>query len=250
MNGPPPGECRAHKKRRTRNNGLEIHCCECGAFYFEIFRKGSGEMPEEITPAPEMGATPAEPTPAPQQTAQPAAIAGTRSAEEIAAELERTRAALKEANKADASKRKRLEELEAAEAERQKAAMTDAERTQARIKELEELSAHQAQLLKQKELQDLQREIAAEIGLPSKLAGKIAGANREEMIADAQAMLEVLPKQEPAKPAPPKLEATNPGNGEQGETRAQKKGRILGTRTNAWDSSGAQDRGCGIFISE
>jgi multidrug efflux pump subunit AcrA (membrane-fusion protein) len=195
-------------------------------------------MPEQETTT-EMVTPPVE-TPAPtQQTTPPAEIASKgKSPAELEAELERTRAALKEANKEAASRRKRQEELEAAEAERTKAAMSDTERQLARIKELEDLSAQQAHLLKEKELHELRREVAAEIGIPAGLAKKIVGATREEMIEDATAMLELLPKQETAKQPAPKLEVTNPGGGDKGETR----------NSNPWDGTGAKDRGGGVVV--
>lgn len=94
-------------------------------------------MPEDekdktnVTP----GETPAEP-PAGETPA-----AG-RTAAELQVELERTARALKEANKEAASRRKRLEELEAKEAERENASKTELEKAQARTAELErELTA-------------------------------------------------------------------------------------------------------------
>jgi DNA repair exonuclease SbcCD ATPase subunit len=59
------------------------------------------------------------------------------NAEELQAELEKTRKALSDANKEAADRRKRLEKLEAAEIERKQAEMTEAEKVQARLTEME-----------------------------------------------------------------------------------------------------------------
>ena len=76
-------------------------------------------------------------TPEEQAAADVAAAeaAANEAPDQTAAELERTRAALKAANKEAADRRKRLEQLEAAEAERQAAAMTETDRLKAEIEQ-------------------------------------------------------------------------------------------------------------------
>lgn len=83
-------------------------------------------------------------TPEPQDAGEkPAAEAG-KSAAELQAELDRTAKALKEANKEAASRRKRLDELEAAEKKRADESKTELEKAQARATELEgQLTAQQ-----------------------------------------------------------------------------------------------------------
>jgi DNA repair exonuclease SbcCD ATPase subunit len=148
------------------------------------------------------------------------------------AELEKTREALKKANKEAAERRKRLEELEAAEKKRAEDAMSETEKLNARLKELETAVSEKDTLLKQKDRQELQRKVAKEVGLPEGLASRIAGETEDEMTADALSVLELLPKQEAKKPAPPKIDPTNPGDGKQGETRAQLKERVRGAKVN------------------
>ena len=198
-----------------------------------------GEMPEQVE------------TPTPQQPKeQPAEITSeTKDASKLEAELEKTRKALKDANKEAADRRKRLDELEKAEQERQQAQMSEQEKLQARLKELENANAEKEKLLKEKDRQELQRKVAKAVGLPDGFAERLRGETEEDLKADATSVLELLPKQEAEKkPVAPKLDPTNPGNGKQAETAAQKKGRILGTRGNVWDGTGADKRGGGVVI--
>lgn len=71
-------------------------------------------------------------------------------ANDVAAELERTRAALRKANREAAANRKRLEELEQAEQDRQQAELSEAERWKKKAEETErqlaEVTSRQRQL--------------------------------------------------------------------------------------------------------
>lgn len=169
---------------------------------------------------------------------------------ETLAELERLRSALKERNKEELARRKKLEELEAKEKEREQAAMTESEKLNARLKELEEANALKDQQLKQTERRELQRKVAKETGLPDGFAERLRGETEDELKADAATVLELLPKQEAEKKQPnaPKLDVTNPGDGKKGETQAQKKARLLGGHVNPWGSEGAADRGGGVIV--
>lgn len=81
-----------------------------------------GVMPDQGNEDPGAGGTPAP-------AAEP-------SLDELRAELERTRGALKAANSESAGRRKRLKELETAEEERKRAQMTELEQAKAREAEL------------------------------------------------------------------------------------------------------------------
>lgn len=143
------------------------------------------------------------------------------------AEFEKLQAALKEANKESASRRKRLEELEAAETKRKEAEMTEAEKAQQRANALE------AELKTLKRI-EMQRTAAEKVGLPATLAKRLQGDTEEELEADAKALLETLPK-----PTKTNLTQTNPGaNGSQSETRDQKKARLMGTPGDIWGGGG------------
>ena len=148
------------------------------------------------------------------------------------AEFDKMQAALKEANKEAAARRKRLEELEAAEAKRKEAEMTETEKAQKRAQELEAK-------LKAYELTEMQRAAAEKAGLPAQLAKRLQGSTAEELEADAKALADTLPK--PTKTA----NVTNPGaNGQQGETREQKRARLEGKPIDPFGSGG------GIFWGE
>lgn len=154
-----------------------------------------------------------------------------------AAELEKIRKALKEAN-AEAAKHRKA--AEAAEAERKAKAEAEMTELQKVAKRAEELEA----ALKGERKARLQQEAAAKVGLPAKLASRLQGETPEELEEDAKAILESLPK--PAKPQPGPV--ANPGgNGQQGETLEQQLARIHGQSTGAWDIEVARKRGGGVF---
>lgn len=211
-----------------------------------------GEMP--TTPAVE------EPKDAPKEEPKAdTASSATPSATEV--ELEKTREALKKANKEAAERRKRLDELEKAEADRAAAAMTETERKEARIKELETAKQEIESKLKQREYADLQTKVAKavskELGIPYELvetiADRLRGETEEELTDDAKKIFAVLPKpqEEPQKKAAPKLEPTNPGNGVQGETLEQRKQRLRGdNKSKMYDPTWVSNNGGGASFVE
>lgn len=165
------------------------------------------ETTETVTESVVETATP----PAPQ-------TATSKTLDELQAENERMAKALKDANKEAADRRKKLEAFEKAEQARKDAELSEAQRLQ---KEVETLRA-QAESANR---QVLQRDIAAEIGLPPTFAGRIQGADRESMIEDAKAMLSALPKA-----GAPSLSATNPSNGQSRSETDEEKRKRLGLR--------------------
>lgn len=94
-------------------------------------------MTEEIT-APD-GAIPPEP---PADTGTPTSLA------DIQAELEKTRNALRNANKEAAERRKKLEAFEASERERQEKELSEAQKLAKRLEE------HQAELAQERQLRE------------------------------------------------------------------------------------------------
>jgi predicted Zn-dependent protease len=145
-----------------------------------------------------------------------------------AAELEQIRAALKKANGEAAKYRKAQEQLEADQKAKAEAEMTELDKANKRTAELEAR-------LKQIERENVQREIAAKVGLPAKLASRLQGETPEEMEADAKAILEDLPKpaqQQPlldkTKPSPGIVPANPGGNGRAGGKSDMERLRELG----------------------
>ena len=161
------------------------------------------------------------------EVAQQPKVSETETVTLSKAEYEKQMAALKEANKEAAARRKRLEELEAQEAKRKEAEMTEAEKATKRAQELEaKLHAY--------ELGELQRAAAEKAGLPAQLAKRLQGSTAEELEADAKALAETLPK-----PTKTTASPTNPGaNGQQGETREQKRARLEGKPIDPFGSGG------------
>ena len=142
-------------------------------------------------------------------------ITETPSLEDAQAELTKTRAALKAANKEAAGRRKKLEAFEKAEDERLKAEMSEIDRLKLEADQL----AAENKLLK---FTGQQSNIAAEVGLPTAFADRIKGDTPEDMKADAEALLAAMPVKPEANPKP-----TNPGElGGQGETLEQKNARL------------------------
>jgi hypothetical protein len=153
----------------------------------------------------------------------------------LKAELDKVRAALKDANKEAAERRKKLEAFEEAEAKRKQAEMTEAQKLQA---QLEEKTKKLAEL----ERAALQRQAAQKAGLPDVFAGRLQGSTPEEMEADAKALVEALPKPKP------QINPTNPGAGAtQGETIEQQRARIYGSGGNPFDPNLAPKNGGGVF---
>jgi NADH dehydrogenase/NADH:ubiquinone oxidoreductase subunit G len=215
------------------------------AMSFILFeRKDDTEMVDEEKGV--MPETKAEvETPAPKADAKVATV----DTAQVEAELEKTREALKKANKEAADRRKRLDELEAAEEKRKLDAMSDNEKVLAKLQALE---TEKAQLVLEKqnfERRELQRKVAKAVGLPDGLALRLQGTDEEAMTEDAKAILELLPKPEEAKKQPPKIEATNPANGQRGETVAQLRERLKGPSSKAmYDPTWGKERGGGVRV--
>jgi Arc/MetJ family transcription regulator len=158
--------------------------------------------------------------------------------EEVAAEVvsisktdyEKMASALKEANKEAATRRKQLEALEAEKKSREEAELSELEKTAKRLQETE------AQL-KTLSRREMQRQAAEKVGLPVAFVSRLQGETLEELEADAESMLAALPK--PEKPQPG-LHPTNPPEGTQSETIAQKKARLLGEQVNPFTGGGVQ----------
>lgn len=185
-------------------------------------------MTEDTKPG-EMPTTPAGETPAETTQAKP------QTQDELAAELEAARKALKQANREAAERRVKLEAFEKAEQERKQAEMTELEKLQAQLKDA------QSQL-ERRALEDTKARIAKDVGLPDALAARIQGANEDEMKADAAKLLEALPK-----PSKNPVLATNPGAGAgAGETYEQKRARIYGSGADIFDPGAAAQQGGGV----
>jgi phage terminase Nu1 subunit (DNA packaging protein) len=138
-------------------------------------------------------------------------------------ELEKIRKGLKEANAEAAKYRIAQEKLDTERKAKETAEMTELEKIKARAQELETKLA-------QKERASLQSEVAARLGLPAKLAGRLQGATPEELEADAKAILDDLPKQPPPANGQQRANpgATNPANAQpaSGETDKEKRRRL------------------------
>lgn len=91
----------------------------------------------------------------------------------------------------------------------------------------------------------LRRDVVAETGLPAIFADRLKGTTKEEMIADAQEILKVLPQQ-PQPKTPPRVPATNPANGNPNETEAQQRERLFGKSGNIFEIGAIREGGGGV----
>jgi len=183
--------------------------------------------------------------------------------ESLQAELEDTRKALAKANRESATRRKKLEELEAAEQEREEA-------------ELSEMEKLQKQLADQKaEIERVQNE-ARQVRIKSAVVAKAAQMNfvdpedayalmdKSEIEIDGNEIAgvdEALDKLKESKPYMIKQAqkktaaalATNPGDNitGQGETDEQRRARLYGRGADAgFHPETAREHGGGVFINE
>lgn len=161
-------------------------------------------------------------------TTETQVIDKTETVEELKARLDEAERRAK--NKADEAERhfKKLAKFEQEEAKRKEAEMTEIERANKRAQELEAK-------VRQLEINRLQHDIAAKVGLPAIYADRLKGETPEELEADAKLLLEAQPKQKAA----PNTGATNPGEqASKDETRAQKLKRLTGGEAEIWGGGG------------
>jgi hypothetical protein len=184
------------------------------AFLFQKWR--AIKMAEETQPTTETVATEAQgATGTVNQTIQKPAVDEpfdqARAMETIQkqrAEEKRLKAELKDYERLKADEQKRLD-----------AQLSETDRLK---KQADELANQNAKLL----LDILRRDVVAETGIPPVFAERLKGATKEEMLADAQEILKVLPQ--PTKQAP-HLKITNPGNAGTGMTDDERRD-FLGLR--------------------
>ena len=141
-----------------------------------------------------------------------------RTPEEVQAELEKVRAALKAANAEAAQRRKKLDAYEAEEQKRKEAEMSEIDLLKQKVAESEAVA-------NQLKLESHQRAAAEKVGLPSVFANRIQGETLEDMEADAKALFDALPVKPVVKPV---VGITNPGltGMNSGETAEQRNKRL------------------------
>lgn len=177
---------------------------------------------------------------------------------ELLADLEKTRTALKAANKEAADRRKRLEALETAENERKTAEMTETQKLQAKLEKAEAertaaLERANERLKRAAILSKASGEFIDADDVVTALAAKLELDDN----GDVEGLDEALAALKKAKPhwlktekGAPRLSAGNPANPGQGETREQAKARIYGTGSNIFDLAANQALDGGVFMSE
>lgn len=156
-----------------------------------------------------------EETPSTETVEQKQEAPQTETVETLKAQLDNVSKALKEANAEAAKRRKKLDEIEAAEAKRKQDEMSEADKVKA---ELEAARQELTNLRRER----LQREAAEKAGLPPALASRLQGETLEDLVTDAKAVLEAIPKPKP------QASVTNPGGAKTGETDAERRKRLLG----------------------
>lgn len=129
---------------------------------------------------------------------------------------------------------KDYERLKAEEQKRIDASMTEQERLQ---KERDELAKESAQL----KADIMRRDVIAETGLPPQLADRLKGETLEELKADAEGLLKLLPKTKSTQ------SVTNPANASNEETEAQMRERLYGQGIDVFDVKAIKAKGGGVF---
>ncbi len=205
----------------------------------------SGEMPvgEEM---PQEAAQAEQPAEAPQ------------SVEQLQAELERIRKALRAANKEAAERRKLLEQYESEKKQREEAELSELDRLR---KRLSEEQAEREKALAELQAIRLRSAIvseAANIGFidPHDAYTMIDLAEIEiddnGQVTNAKDLLEGLAKRKPylLKKTVPALNATNPGQASAGETDDQRRARLYGSGHNIFAPELARQHGGGVVFPE
>ena len=128
-------------------------------------------------------------------------------------------------------------ELAALKAEKQKQIDATLSETDRLKKQADDLAKDNAKL--QAEI------ICNAVGLPATFAERLKGTTREEMQADAEALVKSLPQA--VKPTI-KVSPTNPANAQSTETEAQKRARIFGQHGNVFDADTIRAKGGGVFL--
>jgi len=192
-------------------------------------------MTDQINPTGQPPEPPAQSAPVPDSQTPPATPAAT----EEPFDKDRAMAtikALREVEKKAKQEAKEFERLKADEQKRIEAQMSETEKLQ---KQAQELTEHNAKLT----ADILKRDVIAETGLPSVFADRLKGTTKEEMLADAQELLKVLPQQVKT---PPHVPSTNPNGANTAETDAQKRERLFGKQTNIFDMNNIAEHGGGV----
>lgn len=207
---------------------------------------------------PVMGEKPEGEKPKAEQEKQP-------TPQELQEELERTRAALKSANKDAETKRRRLDEFEKAESERQAASLSETEK----LKKQAEDAKRQAEeaVAKANERVIRAEVIAAASRLdfedPEDAYALLKGKGKLADLLDPDAdetrkaikdLLEDLAKSKKhllRGTKAPQLGPTNPGAGAgSAETKEQKHARLLGRGVDVWDPDVMRQKGGGVVFSD
>ena len=124
-----------------------------------------------------------------------------KTAEDALAKLQADLKAAKDAQTAQAAELKTAKDALAAA----KAGQTDLEKLTGDLAALQSKFEQSQQSLATEQAQRLRLEIATEKGLPSALAARLTGSTREELLADAEALMPLLKPVTPGvPPAPPR----------------------------------------------
>lgn len=140
-------------------------------------------------------------------------------------------------NKELARKAKLADELQAKEKQKQDAELSEIERLR---NEKAELEAR----VKANEAKEARRAAAEKTGLPAVFVDRLKGETPEELEADAQAILEAMPKPKAT------IAATNPPDAKKGETPEARRDRLYGSAINIFDTGLAQSMGGGVRFVE
>ena len=218
----------------------------------------SDEQPTEMVTeqATETEATQQPSQANPQDTPQPVVM----TTDDVQAELEKVRAALKAANKEAAERRVKLQEYEEQERKRKEAEMSEIERAMAKAEEAQKKATEMEARLREQAIKTAVIAEAAKLNIIDPeaayaLVDKTALNYSERGVDGLDDAMKALVEAKPylvRKPQTVKPNPTNPGaSGQQGETLEQKKQRIFGNKSaDMFDPAQAAQFGGGVRFKD
>lgn len=147
--------------------------------------------PSEGTPLEQGGEDPSPTTTDPAPDPEPKNAEDTLP-DEVKAVLKKEREAAKAATKAQRDAAAQLKEMQARLQEFENRDLTEQERTAKRLQQLEAELNETRTAAQQRELEATRFRVAAQMGVPSDLVGRLQGTTEEELTADAAQLLSLI----------------------------------------------------------
>jgi len=156
---------------------------------------------------------------------------------------ERAKETISKLRTIEAQAKKDAKELEQLRAEKQKQIDANLSETEKLKKQADDLAAENAKI----KAENLRIKVVSKTGLPESFAERLKGTTEEELMADAQEILKLIPAQQKVAP---KVSPTNPSGAQPVETDAQKRERLFPQQKSIFDQDVIKNNGGGVFITK